>query len=122
MRKKMSSDELCDALLKKMFWMMDMKYPDKSFTADSHWFQKRAWTKAEEDEFFEWARLFLKKNSGWNMRRIDHELPWFRLMWGWKNTEHECDSNVRHHCRGGVEPRKRKGRLRAAPDNAGVSG
>ena len=76
--------DVCEVCLKEMFGRVGMEYPNKEFTKQEDWFQKKTWTKDQENDFRKWMSEYLKKKLKWNKKQIEKEIGMFLLMWGWK--------------------------------------
>jgi hypothetical protein len=87
MPKTMDYDNACDVCLKEMFKRVGETYPNGKLTGDPNWFQRRTWTQAEEDDFRDWLKKYLKKKYRWTNHTIKKEIGMFLLMWGWKVRE-----------------------------------
>jgi hypothetical protein len=80
-------DDSCEACLKEMFKRVGETYPNKKLTDQKDWYMKRSWTEAEEDDFRDWMKKYLKKKHKWTATTIRKEIGMFLLMWGWKVSD-----------------------------------
>ena len=48
------------------------------------WYTTQTWSKDEENDYCDWVRKYLKKNTSWSKYSIDREVAMFMLMYGWK--------------------------------------
>jgi thymidine kinase len=76
-----------DKCLKEMFKRVGEKYPNHELTKDEGWFTKRTWSIKEQDTFIVWMSKFLKKQFGWNAKKIENEVGMFVLYYGWKTND-----------------------------------
>jgi hypothetical protein len=76
-------------IFKKMFEMVGETLTPE-YISEPDWYLKRVWTRACQDEFKYWLRRHLRKRMPWKMmstKRINDEVDWFILSYGWKEEE-----------------------------------
>ena len=49
----------------------------------TQWYQAKPWTQEKNDEFEKWMYKFVKSKTRWAKARVEKEIVWFIVMWGW---------------------------------------
>ena len=57
----MSTAKMYEMALKELFKRVGLRYPNKKFTAQDRWYNKRAWLQSEYDDYRDWLIKLLMK-------------------------------------------------------------
>ena len=72
--------------VKQMFRTVGEKYTEQ-FVSHKNWYEKKQWSKEQENKFRKWFISHACKKLGWNKKLSEKEYGWFNLMWGWSNKD-----------------------------------
>ena len=87
----MKNEQIVEACLVKMFQMNGINIRSISGikkwvnNCDNPkvWYQAKPWTQEQDDEFRKWMYKFVKSKTRWSKAKVDKEVMWFSVMWGW---------------------------------------
>ena len=77
------AEKIYEIALKELFKRVGLKYPNKKFTAKDGWYNKRAWTEEEYQDFNKWMVKLLMKRMGMLKKKAEFEAGMFLLNYSW---------------------------------------
>jgi len=80
-------DEVDHFCFKEMFLRVGEKYPNKGFTDQQDWYEKRSWTEEDRRNFRKWMVSYLRKKMRWSKKKCEINVAMFLLQWGWTTIQ-----------------------------------
>lgn len=81
-----NTSDVVMTMIRKQCEMVGVNPDDIDFKKEG-WYSEYSWTKEKEEEFKEWATKLLRKKFRWTKRKINTELGYYLLMWGWRRED-----------------------------------
>ena len=79
----MSTAKMYEMALKELFKRVGLRYPNKKFTAQDRWYNKRAWLQSEYDDYRDWLIKLLMKRMRMLKKKAEFEAGMFLLNYSW---------------------------------------
>ena len=86
-------DKMVVDLINKMFEMAGhaVTYDDIKDRKDN-WFQQWTMTVAQNEEWMDWGKKYIRKNLNMYAKQAEKEMLWINLMWGLKLSDFSYDT------------------------------